>query len=72
MKPLLTRLSTLALAGCALSSSWHWAKPGGDYSHDEKYCKLQAYTGADGMVTQTNVRIMHQCLEGRGWHKVAN
>jgi hypothetical protein len=52
--------------------SWHWEKPGGDYSADEKYCKLQAYSGADGVVTKANVRIMHSCLEGRGWRKVDN
>jgi len=54
-------------AGCA---SWHWEKPGGDYDVDEKYCKLQAYSGADGMVTNANVRKMHACMESRGWRKV--
>ena len=65
-------LLALALAGCSLWPSWHWEKPGGDYSTDEKYCKLQAYSGADGVVTKANVRIMHSCLEGRGWRKVDN
>mgnify|MGYP001389479027 FL=1 len=62
----------LSLTGCALWPTWHWEKPGGDYSEDEKYCKLQAYSGADGAVTKANVRIMHSCLEGRGWRKVPN
>lgn len=60
------------LTGCALWPAWHWEKPGGDYSEDEKFCKLQAYSGADGAVTKANVRIMHGCLEGRGWRKVPN
>lgn len=62
----------LVLAGCA---SWHWEKRGAsaaDYEADEKYCKLQAYSGADGMVTQANVRRMHACMETKGWKKVAN
>ena len=62
----------LALTSCSLWPSWHWEKPGGDYSADEKYCKLQAYSGADGAVTKANVRVMHSCLEGRGWRKVDN
>lgn len=57
------------LAGCA---SWHWEKPGGDYGLDEKYCKLQAYSGTDGMVTNASVRRMHGCMESKGWKKVAN
>lgn len=72
MKLLLTLIAALTLAGCALWPGWHWEKPGGDYGNDERYCKLQAYSGADGMVTQANVRVMHHCLEGRGWRKVAN
>lgn len=67
-KPLLAIL--LCLAGCA---SWHWEKPGGgDYGADEKYCKLQAYSGADGMVTSAHVRAMQGCMESRGWRKVPN
>lgn len=65
-------LAVLLLSGCA---SWHWEKRGasaGDYDDDEKYCKLQAYSGTDGMVTKANVRRMHECMEGRGWRKVAN
>ncbi|KAB2923438.1 MAG: hypothetical protein F9K30_10810 [Dechloromonas sp.] len=60
------------LSGCA---SWHWEKRGasaGDYEADEKFCKLQAYSGTDGMVTQAHVRRMHECLQSRGWQKVAN
>lgn len=62
----------LALAGCA---SWHWEKEGAsaaDYAADEKFCKLQVYSGTDGMVTQAHVRRMHDCLASRGWKKVAN
>lgn len=72
MKSLLMLIAALTLAGCALWPGWHWEKPGGDYGNDERYCKLQAYSGADGMVTQANVRVMHRCLEERGWRKVAN
>lgn len=59
----------VGLAGCA---SWHWEKPGGDYDLDEKFCKLRAYDGADGMVTRANVRTMHSCMEAKGWRKVQN
>lgn len=62
-----------ALAGCALRPAWHWAQPGmteADYERDEKYCKLQSYSGTDGMVTNASVRRMHTCLESRGWRKV--
>jgi len=65
-------LIPLLLAACA---SWHWEKPGAsaaDYELDEKYCKLQAYSGIDGRVTQASVRRMHQCLEDKGWRKAAN
>jgi hypothetical protein len=65
-------LAIVVLSGCA---SWHWEKPGGSataYAGDEKFCKLQAYSGTDGMVTKAGVRRMHECLEGRGWKKVAN
>jgi len=65
----------LSLAGCALLASWHWEKRGaseGDYEVDEKACKLQSYSGTEGMVTNESVRRMHRCLESRGWHKVAN
>jgi hypothetical protein len=71
MKCLLPAL--LLLTGCA--ASWHWEKRGAsasDYELDEKYCKLQTYSGTDGLVTQASVRRMHECLEGRGWSKVAN
>lgn len=70
MKYLLVVL--MALSGCA---SWHWEKSGAsaaDYDADEKYCKLQAYSGTDGMVTQAHVRRMHDCMGARGWKKVAN
>ncbi|PKO86268.1 MAG: hypothetical protein CVU18_15780 [Betaproteobacteria bacterium HGW-Betaproteobacteria-12] len=62
----------LLLSGCA---TWHWEKRGAsaaDYEADEKYCKLQAYSGADGMVTKAHVRRMHDCLAARGWRKVDN
>lgn len=59
----------VGLAGCA---SWHWEKPGGDLGADERYCKLQTYSGADGMVTSAQVRAMHHYMESRGWRKVAN
>ena len=59
----------ISLAGCA---SWHWEKRGGDYAVDENFCKLQAYSGTDGMVTNASVRKMHACMESRGWQKVSN
>lgn len=65
-------LAVLILSGCA---AWHWEKRGSsatDYELDEKYCKLQAYSGTDGMVTKAGVRRMHECMEGKGWKKVAN
>ncbi|MER2539514.1 MAG: hypothetical protein ABTQ26_09755 [Azonexus sp.] len=64
--------SFLCLAGCA---SWHWEKHGAsddDYTLDEKNCKIQSYSGTDGMVTQASVRKMHNCLQAKGWHKVEN
>ena len=62
----------LGLSACA---SWHWEKRGAsdeDYLQDEKFCKVQSYSGTDGMVTQASVRKMQHCLEVRGWRKVAN
>lgn len=71
---LLTSIALLPLlAGCMFGARWHWERPGAspaDYGADEKYCKLQSYSGADGMVTQAQVRRMHGCLEARGWRKV--
>lgn len=61
------------LGGCVLQPAWRWEKVGAgeaDYQRDEKFCKLQAYSGADGMVTGAQVRQMHACLEGRGWRKI--
>ena len=60
-------------AGCAFGPRWHWERPGAspaDYDADEKFCKVQSYSGTDGMVTQASVRRMHACLEARGWQKV--
>lgn len=60
------------LAGCALGPRWHWERPGAspeDYDVDEKFCKVQSYSGTDGMVTKASVRRMHACLEARGWRK---
>ena len=70
-----TILFALLLGGCALQPAWRWEKVGAgevDYQRDEKFCKLQAYSGADGMVTGGQVRQMHRCLEGRGWRKIAH
>ena len=67
-------LLALLLAGCALQPAWRWEKVDAgeaEYQRDEKFCKLQAYSGADGMVTGAQVRQMHACLEGRGWRKIA-
>ncbi len=64
--------STVCLAGCA---SWHWEKQGASddaYAQDEKHCKVQSYSGTDGMVTQASVRKMHTCLHAKGWRKVEN
>jgi hypothetical protein len=66
---------SLALAGCALRPAWHWERPGAsdaDYRNDEIACKQQSYEGADGAVTQSQVRRMQNCLERRGWRKVAH
>lgn len=68
-------LILLSVAGCALLSSWHWEKRGAnddDYDTDLKFCKLQSYSGTDGMVTNESVRRMHACMESRGWRKMAN
>lgn len=68
-------LLTLLLFGLAGCAGWHWEKPGAsaaDYEADEKFCKLQAYSGTDGMVTNASVRRMHACLESRGWKKREN
>lgn len=65
----------LSVAGCALLSSWHWEKRGAgddDYDTDLKFCKLQSYSGTEGMVTNESVRRMHRCMESRGWRKVDN
>jgi hypothetical protein len=65
----------VAMTGCALFPKWHWEKRGAtdeDYSVDEKFCKLQSYSGTDGMVTNDSVRRMQRCLESRGWRKVEN
>lgn len=65
-------VAVLLVSGCA---SWHWEKAGAgavEYETDEKYCRLQAYSGTDGMVTKEQVRKMHACLESRGWRKVRN
>ena len=64
------KYTLILLAGLTGCASWHWEKPGGDYDVDEEYCKLQAYSGADGMVTKANVRTMHACMEAKGWKKV--
>lgn len=63
-------LIALCLTGCA---AWHWERAGAsadDYRQDEKLCKLGAYAGSDGAVTQAQVHRMHACLEARGWRKV--
>ena len=63
------------VAGCSLRPGWHWEKPGADdaaYEQDIKFCKLQAYSGADIAVTNENVRRMHACMQGRGWRKVSD
>lgn len=68
-------LLLMVLAGCALTSSWHWEKRGAgddDYDTDLKFCKLQSYSGTEGMVTNESVRRMHRCMESRGWRKVDN
>lgn len=65
----------LLVALLAACSSWHWERRGAsesDYEHDEKLCKLIAYSGADGAVTKAHVRVMHTCMESKGWRKVAN
>jgi len=62
----------IGLSGCA---SWHWEKYGttvADYEVDERFCKQQAYSGTDGMVTKAHVQRMHDCLTAMGWKKVAN
>lgn len=72
-KPLFNSLFLLSLAGCALSPSWHWEKRGaaeGDYDLDVKYCKLQTYSGTDGITTNESVRRMQACMSAKGWRKV--
>ncbi len=63
------------LAGCSLLSTWHWEKRGAtadDLEADTTFCKLRTYSGTDGMVTQSSVRAMQGCMQGRGWSRVAN
>ncbi|QLQ25463.1 MAG: hypothetical protein HZT41_11790 [Dechloromonas sp.] len=63
------------LAGCALFPAWHWEKPGaatGEYERDVTFCKQRIYPGSDGMVTNESVRLMHGCMEAKGWRKVQN
>jgi len=65
----------IAFIGLAACSSWHWEKRGaydGEYAQDEKVCKLEVYSGTDGMVTNASVRRMHACMLAKGWQKVAN
>lgn len=65
-------LLPLLLAACALRPGWHWAKADAseaDYAADLRRCKQASYEGVDGMVTQTQVRRMHACLEAAGWRK---
>lgn len=70
---LLAAFATL-ISGCTtpLAPSWHWEKGGGDYDADVRFCKQQTYSGTDGAVTNASVRRMHDCMEARGWRKVAN
>lgn len=66
-------VTAVALSACSIfGPKWHWEKAGGDYDQDERFCKAQTYSGADGMVTNASVRRMQACLEGRGWRKVEN
>jgi hypothetical protein len=72
-KPPFTLLLLLSLAGCALSPSWHWEKRDaaeGDYDRDVTYCKLQTYSGTDGITTHGSVRRMQACMTAKGWRKV--
>ena len=69
------KLLMIAFIGLAACSSWHWEKRGaldGEYAQDEKYCKLEVYSGTEGMVTNASVRRMHDCMLAKGWQKVAN
>ena len=75
LKLTLSCFGAVALAGCALFSSWHWEKRGAseaEYSFDEAQCKAKVYSGNDGMVTNASVRRMHGCMEAKGWVKVPN
>jgi hypothetical protein len=63
------------LAGCALFPAWHWEKDGaasGEYERDVTFCKQRIYPGVDGLVTNESVRLMHGCMEAKGWRKVQN
>jgi hypothetical protein len=65
----------ITLGACALRPSWHWEKPGAGeeaYDRDLTFCKLQTYSGTEGMVTNESVRRMQGCMVGRGWRKVDN
>lgn len=71
----LTACSLLTMAGCALTPSWRWEKPGAserDYTTDLNQCKFATYPDTTGTVTNESVRRMFACMEGKGWKKVAN
>lgn len=70
---LLTLWFLLGLTGCALNPAWQWEKYGaaeGDYDLDVKYCKLQTYSGTEGITTNESVRRMQACMMAKGWRKV--
>jgi len=71
----ITAIVLASLAGCALFPGWHWEKPGaatGEYDLDITFCKQRTYPGVDGMVTNESVRLMHGCMEAKGWRKAQN
>jgi hypothetical protein len=63
------------LAGCATQPEWHWEKQGSSqsmYNQEFAQCRAQAVGSTMGMVNYGTIMILHDCMEGKGWEKVAN
>lgn len=65
----------ILLSGCATQPEWRWDKPGAtqaELSQDIGQCRAQGLAGTQGMVTPGTAMIMHSCMQGKGWNKVAS
>lgn len=74
------RLMTIAamallVASCATDKGWHWQRAGAtqqQFNMDDGQCRAQAYAGTGGYINIGTAMILHSCMEGKGWQKVAN